>query len=194
LAAITRLRQICCHPSLCINNYKGGSGKLDITIDTIVSCIESGHRVLLFSQFTSMIKIIEDTLHKKEIRYFSLNGTTEAKNRIDMVERFNNLERDLFIVSLKAGGTGLNLTGADVVIHFDQWWNPAVMNQATDRSHRFGQTKVVQVFNIVSNDSIEEKIMLLQEKKKGLVDAVIFEGTTFINKLSEDEIKNLFAD
>ena len=202
LAQLTRLRQICCHPSLFLNNYEGGSGKLNLVIETIQLALESGHRVLLFSQFTSMLGILKKELDKSMItvpggkvaEYFYLDGAIKSKERMDMTERFNAGERELFLISLKAGGTGLNLTGADVVIHYDPWWNPSVMDQASDRAHRYGQKKVVQVFNIVAKDSLEEKIMALQEKKRGLIDSVITEGGSFINLLSEEEVRKLFMN
>ncbi len=194
LSLLTRLRQLCCHPALFIEDYKGGSGKLDLAVETVTTSIESGHRALVFSQFTSMLDILKKSLDANGVQYFYLDGATPAKDRGAFVERFNAGERDIFLISLKAGGTGLNLTGADVVIHFDQWWNPAVMDQASDRAHRLGQKKAVQVFNIVAKDSIEEKIILLQEKKKDLVDKVITEGASFINKMSQDEVMELFTD
>ncbi len=194
LSELTRLRQICCHPALFAEDYKGGSGKLDLAMETIGSAIESGHRVLLFSQFTSMLSIIMKQLEKKGITYFYLDGQTPSLERLNMAEKFNEGEREIFVISLKAGGTGLNLTGADVVIHYDPWWNPATMNQATDRAHRFGQDKIVQVINIVAKDSIEEKILELQNKKKDLIDSVITEGGSFINKMSTEEILELFKD
>jgi len=157
---------------------------------------------LLFSQFTSMLAIIKDALDKAEMvapcgklaEYFYLDGTSKSKDRIEMTKRFNSGEREVFLISLKAGGTGLNLTGADVVIHYDPWWNPSVMDQASDRAHRYGQKKSVQVFNIVAKDSIEEKIMELQEKKRGLIDSVITEGGSFVNLLSEEEVRKLFIN
>ena len=202
LARLTRLRQICCHPSLFLEEYVGGSGKLTLTMETIQLALESGHRVLLFSQFTGMLSLIQNALESSEIKlpngnpatYFYLDGAVKAKERMEMTSRFNEGERDLFLISLKAGGTGLNLTGADVVIHYDPWWNPSVMDQAADRAHRYGQKKAVQVFNIVAKDSIEEKIMALQEKKRGLIDSVITEGGSFINLLSEEEVRKLFEN
>ena len=201
-AQLTRLRQICCHPSLFLENYEGGSGKLNLAIETIQRALESGHRVLLFSQFTSMLQIIKDTLDETEIaipsgksvEYFYLDGAVKAKERMEMTERFNAGEKELFLISLKAGGAGLNLTGADIVIHYDPWWNPSVMDQASDRAHRYGQKKAVQVFNMVAKDSIEEKIMKLQDKKRGLIDQVITEGGSFINLLSEEEVRKLFSE
>jgi len=200
LAQLTRLRQICCHPSLHYEDYNGGSGKLELAIETIQIALESGHRVLLFSQFTSMLGIIKEAIETNRMKtrsgrvvdYFYLDGSIKAKDRMEMTERFNAGERDLFLISLKAGGAGLNLTGADVVIHYDPWWNPSVMDQASDRAHRYGQKNVVQVINIVAKDSIEEKIMALQDKKRGLIDSVITEGGSFINLLSEEEIRKLF--
>ena len=199
LAQLTRLRQICCHPALYLENYSGGSGKLDLAIETIQLALESGHRVLLFSQFTSMLELIKQTIDKselvipcgKKVQYFYLDGAVKSKDRMEMTERFNYGERELFLISLKAGGAGLNLTGADVVIHYDPWWNPSVMDQASDRAHRYGQKKAVQVFNIVAKDSIEEKIISLQDKKRGLIDSVITEGGSFINLLSEEEVRKL---
>ncbi len=193
LSYLTRLRQLCCHPALFVENYTLGSGKLDLALETISIAVESGSRILFFSQFTSMLHIIIEALDKEKYSYFYLDGGTDAKDRMQMMERFNAGDRDIFFISLKAGGTGLNLTGADVVIHYDPWWNPAVMAQATDRAHRYGQKKSVQVFNLVTKDSIEEKIIELHDRKKDLIDSVVTEGTTFINKLSEEEIKALFV-
>jgi SNF2 family DNA or RNA helicase len=202
LAQLTRLRQICCHPGLFLENYQDGSGKLNLAIETIQLALESGHRVLLFSQFTSMLGLIKDTLVSAGVttpagrpaEYFYLDGAIKSKERMEMTERFNAGERDIFLISLKAGGAGLNLTGADVVIHYDPWWNPSVMDQASDRAHRYGQKKSVQVFNLVAKDSIEEKIMSLQDKKRGLIDSVITEGGSFVNLLSEEEVRKLFAN
>ncbi|MCL2406744.1 MAG: DEAD/DEAH box helicase, partial [Defluviitaleaceae bacterium] len=189
LSMLTRLRQICCHPSTFIDNYAGGSGKLDLTIETLLQSLAGGHRTLIFSQFTKMLAILCAQLDELSIPYFYLDGATPSRERMDMVERFNAGEYGVFLISLKAGGSGLNLTGADVVMHYDPWWNPAVMAQAADRAHRFGQTRMVQVFNIVAKDSIEEKIMALQGLKKDMVDKVIEDnGASFIGKLSPEEI------
>ncbi|MCL2840344.1 MAG: DEAD/DEAH box helicase [Defluviitaleaceae bacterium] len=201
LARLTRLRQICCHPALFLDEYEGGSGKLTLTLETIQLALDSKHRVLLFSQFTGMLGLIQKALDSAEITqrngepatYFYLDGATKAKERMEMTERFNAGEKDIFLISLKAGGTGLNLTGADVVIHYDPWWNPSVMEQAADRAHRYGQKNTVQVFNIVAKDTIEERIMALQEKKRGLIDSVIIEGGSFINLLSAEEVRKLFS-
>lgn len=192
LAALTRLRQVCCHPSSFLENYKGGSGKLNLLEELLSSALDSGHRILLFSQFTSMLDIIEKELIKNDIAYFYLSGQTPASERATIVSRFNDGEGQVFLLSLKAGGTGLNLTGADTVIHYDPWWNPAVEEQATDRAYRIGQEKVVQVFKLITRNTIEEKIQLLQEKKKAMIDMVIKPGETLLQKLTKEEIRQLF--
>jgi SNF2 family DNA or RNA helicase len=193
LALITRLRQICCDPSIIIEDYGGGSGKLETVYELISQSIESGHKILLFSQFTKMLNVIKTHLDDKGVPFYYLDGSVPSKIRSDMCTEFNNGGRDIFLISLKAGGTGLNLTAADIVIHYDPWWNTAVMDQATDRAHRIGQEKVVHVFNVVSKDSIEEKILALQEKKRGLISDVLEEGENFINKMSEQELESLFT-
>lgn len=192
LAALTRLRQICCHPSTFIDNYKGGSGKMDLLMEILPDIIGAGHRVLIFSQFTTMLHLIEEELKKTEFTYFSLEGSTNIESRKDYVKRFNDGERDIFLISLKAGGTGLNLVGADTVIHFDPWWNPAVEEQATDRVYRIGQTNSVQVIKLITRDTIEEKIYKLQKKKKELSDSVIQSKEIFINHLSREELEEIF--
>ncbi|WIF96101.1 SNF2 helicase associated domain-containing protein [Caminicella sporogenes] len=192
LAGLTRLRQICCHPSMFIENFKGESGKLLLLEEIIYESIESGHRILLFSQFTSMLKIIKKMLEKKEIDYKYLDGSVSTKERGNLVKSFNEGEGKVFLISLKAGGTGLNLTGADTVIHFDPWWNPAVEEQATDRAYRIGQEKSVHVMKLITKGTIEEKIFKLQEKKKEIINAVIKPGETLVTKLTEKEIKELF--
>ena len=193
LAALTRLRQICCHPGLFIENYMGGSGKLQQLEELMTDALESGHRILLFSQFTSMLSIIKVRLDKEGIEYFYLDGSTKSKLRGQMVQSFNSGERKVFLISLKAGGTGLNLTGADMVIHFDPWWNPAVEDQASDRAHRIGQKNVVHVVKLISRGTIEEKVYELQQRKKELISAVIKPGETMLAKMSREEILDLFA-
>ncbi|RDW22364.1 helicase SNF2 [Oceanobacillus arenosus] len=193
LAGLTRLRQICCHPSLFIENYQGGSSKLEQLMDTVKSALENGKRMLIFSQFTSMHELIIEQLAKEGIDYFYLNGSTPAKDRVDMSERFNNGEKNIFLISLKAGGTGLNLTGADTVILYDLWWNPAVEDQATGRAHRFGQKNVVQVIRLITEGTIEEKIYELQQKKRELIDQVIQPGETMLSSLSEDDVRKLLS-
>jgi SNF2 family DNA or RNA helicase len=193
LAALTRLRQICCHPSTFIENYQGGSGKLDLLMEVVPDAIANDHRILIFSQFTSMLKIIENELKDMEIPYFYLEGNTPTSDRNDYVKRFNNGEGKVFLISLKAGGTGLNLTGADTVIHYDPWWNPAVEDQATDRAYRIGQQNKVHVMKLITKGTIEEKIYKLQKKKKELSDTVISSKQVFINTLSKEELEELFA-
>lgn len=192
LAALTRLRQICCHPSTFIDNYNGGSGKLELLMELIPEAIAGGHRILVFSQFTSMLKIIEAELMKNNIDYFYLEGSTPIDTRGDYVRRFNAGEGSVFLISLKAGGTGLNLTGADTVIHYDPWWNPAVEDQATDRVYRIGQKNSVNVIKLITKGTIEEKIYKLQKSKKDLSDSVVQSKEVFINKLSKEDLEDLF--
>lgn len=194
LAALTRLRQICCHPSLFIENYQEGSSKLDQCIEIIQEAVNGGHKILLFSGYTSMFEIIEKELKQKQIQYFKLTGSTKVEERIKLVDEFNaNADIKVFLISLKAGGTGLNLTGADMVIHYDPWWNLSTENQATDRAYRIGQKNNVQVYKLITKNSIEEKIYELQQKKAELVDNMLNTKTSFINKMSREEIMNLFA-
>ena len=193
LAALTRLRQICCHPSLFISDYKGTSSKLIQCMEIIEDAINSGHRILLFSGYTSMFEIIQKELSKRNIKYFKLTGQTKVSERIDLVDKFNSSqEYKVFLISLKAGGTGLNLTGADMVIHFDPWWNSSAENQATDRAYRIGQKNNVQVYKLITSNSIEEKIYELQQKKTELIDNMLSTKTSFINRFTKEEIMNLF--
>jgi SNF2 family DNA or RNA helicase len=193
LAGLTRLRQICCHPSLFIENYEGQSGKLEQLMETVRNAVENGKRMLIFSQFTSMHDIIMKKLEQEDISYFYLHGQTPSKERVEMSDRFNNGENDVFLISLKAGGTGLNLTGADTVILYDLWWNPAVEDQATGRAHRFGQKNVVQVIRLITEGTIEEKIYELQQKKRELIDQVIQPGETMLSSLSEEDVRELLS-
>ena len=193
LAALTRLRQICCHPSTFLDNYDGGSGKLILLMDIIEEALVNNHRILVFSQFTSMLSIIKDSLEEEGISYFYLDGSTKSKDRNEYVKRFNSGEREIFLISLKAGGTGLNLVGADTVIHFDPWWNPAVEDQATDRAHRIGQVKTVHVMKMITKNTIEEKIYKLQQRKKELSNSVIKSEEIFINNLSRQELEDIFS-
>lgn len=193
LAALTRLRQICCHPSLFIDGYKEGSSKLEQCMEIIQEATNSGHKILLFSGYTSMFDIIEKELDKSNIKYYKLTGATKVDERIELVEDFNrNPEIKVFLISLKAGGTGLNLTGADMVIHYDPWWNVSTENQATDRAYRIGQKNNVQVYKLITKNSIEEKIYELQNKKSMLIDNVLDTKTSFISKLSKEDIMSLF--
>lgn len=192
LSILTRLRQICCHPSLFLEDYVGGSGKLDMLREVIADAVGGGHRILIFSQFTSMLAIIKGELESMKLSYHYLDGRTPAIERLQLVKAFNSGDKPVFLISLKAGGTGLNLTGADMVIHYDPWWNPAVEDQATDRAYRLGQNNNVQVFKFITKDTIEEKIFILQQKKKALIDNLIQPGENFLSKLSENELRDLF--
>lgn len=193
LALLMRLRQICCHPSLFISNYKGESSKLKQCIQLLKDAILSGHKILLFSGYSSMLEIIEKELKKENIKHFKLTGSTKVGDRIKLVEEFNNNDDiKVFLISLKAGGTGLNLIGADMVIHYDPWWNLSAENQATDRTYRIGQKRNVQVYKLITKDSIEERIYELQEKKANLAKTMLSTETTFVNKLTKDDIMKLF--
>lgn len=191
LAELTRLRQICCAPSLCFENYKGEAAKLNACLELIESAMDGGHRILVFSQFKSMLGIIEEKLKEQGIEYHMITGETSKEKRVQMVKEFNEGNTPVFLISLKAGGVGLNLTGADVVIHYDPWWNLAVQNQATDRAHRIGQTKKVTVYKLIAKGTIEEKIQKLQETKKNLADQVIGGETGQLGGLSREDILDL---
>ena len=191
LAGLMRLRQICCHPSLFVENYRGESAKLLQLQELLREAVDGGHRILLFSQFTGMLQLIKGTLDKGGYSYFYLDGTTKTGERLQMVNAFNSGEGDIFLISLKAGGTGLNLTGADIVIQYDLWWNPAVEEQAAGRAHRIGQKRVVQVIRMLARGTIEEKIFELQQKKKELIDRVIRPGETFLSSMDESDIREI---
>ncbi len=193
LALLMRLRQICCHPGLFLDNYAGESSKLNQCIEIVKDAVAAGHKILLFSGYTGMFSFIEEALQKENIAYFKLTGQTKVAERIGMVEEFNeNEDIKVFLISLKAGGTGLNLIGADMVIHYDPWWNLSAENQATDRTYRIGQKKNVQVYKLITKNSIEEKIYELQQRKAKLIDDMLSTNQTFINKLSKEEIMQLF--
>lgn len=193
LSLITRLRQICCHPSLFIANYNQESGKLIQCLELIKDGINSGHKILLFSGYTSMFKLIENIIKKENINYSKLTGSTKVSERLKLINEFNkDPGKKLFLISLKAGGTGINLTSADMVIHYDPWWNVAVENQATDRTHRIGQTKKVQVYKLITKNSIEEKIYELQKRKEKLIDNMLSTDVKFINNLTKEDILSLF--
>ena len=194
-AALLRLRQICCHPRLMGEELSGGlreSGKFNALIEMIEEVISEGHRILLFSQFVEMLKIVRAWLDKKGIAYEYLTG--ESRDRHVMVDRFNNDDSiPIFLMSLKAGGTGLNLTGADYVIHYDPWWNPAAEDQASDRAHRIGQTKTVFVYRLITRGTVEEKILKLQDRKRDLVDSIIAADRSVGKLLSFDDLKEILS-
>lgn len=173
LAELTRLRQLCCDPALLYEDYAGESAKTDMCMELILNAVNGGHKVLLFSQFTSMLDRLGERLKKEDVAYYMLTGSVNKEKRMEMVESFATDEVPVFCISLKAGGTGLNLTAADIVIHYDPWWNVAVQNQATDRAHRIGQKHVVTVYKLVAESTIEEKIIAIQERKKQLAEQVL---------------------
>lgn len=190
LAGLTRLRQICCDPRLCLEHYRGGSGKLAQLLEVVRDALSGGHRILLFSQFTSMLELIAQALEDAGIAYLTLTGDTDKEERMELVGRFNEGDADVFLISLKAGGTGLNLTGADVVIHYDPWWNVAAQNQATDRAYRIGQTKGVQVIRLIASGTVEERIVKMQEGKQMLSDGVLL-GEENLFTLDADMLRDL---
>jgi SNF2 family DNA or RNA helicase len=194
LDALLKLRQICCDPRLLkfevAKKAHKKSAKLEMLMDMLPNLIEEGRRILLFSQFTSMIDLIEVELKNKNMEYVKLTGQT--KKRAEVVAKFQNKEVPLFVISLKAGGTGLNLTAADTVIHYDPWWNPAVENQATDRTHRIGQDKAVFVYKFISAGTVEETILEMQRKKKSLMDGLFSAQDGSKIKLSPEDMQQLF--
>lgn len=174
LAQITKLREICCDPHLLYENYHGKSNKLIATIELIKNNLANGHKILLFSQFTAMLDILHENLARLRIPLFTITGSTPKAKRQEQVQKFNRMAQPgVFLISLKAGGTGINLTGADVVIHYDPWWNLAAEKQATDRAHRIGQKHSVKIYKMVTEDSIEERIIALQQKKAELADIIL---------------------
>ncbi|KEK24631.1 DEAD/DEAH box helicase [Bacillus gaemokensis] len=191
LAGLTRLRQICCHPGLFVDDYKGSSAKFEQLLEIVEECRSTGKRILIFSQFTKMLSIIGRELNRQAVPYFYLDGNTPAFERVELCNRFNEGEGDLFLISLKAGGTGLNLTGADTVILYDLWWNPAAEQQAADRAYRMGQKNTVQVIKLVAHGTIEEKMHELQEKKKNLIAEIIEPGQGSLSSITEEEIKGI---
>ncbi|QCJ43365.1 DEAD/DEAH box helicase [Bacillus sp. S3] len=193
LAGLTRLRQICCHPALFVDGYQGGSAKFEMLLRIAEESRMSGRRVLIFSQFTKMLELIGRSLALKGLPFFYLDGGTPAEERLKICNRFNEGERDFFLISLKAGGTGLNLTGADTVILYDLWWNPAVEEQAADRAHRIGQKNVVQVIKLITRGTIEEKISELQDKKRNLIEEMIDSEERGTSSLTEEDIREILT-
>ena len=191
LAGLTRLRQICCHPALFVDGYKGSSAKFEQLMQIIEESKLSGRRVLIFSQFTKMLQLIGKELAIQGLSFFYLDGKTPSEERVELCNRFNAGERELFLISMKAGGTGLNLTGADTVILYDIWWNPAVEKQAADRAYRMGQTNVVQVIKLVARGTIEEKMNELQEKKRHLIEEIIDSKEKASSTLTEEDIREI---
>lgn len=194
LAELTKLRQLCCDPALLYENYQAGSAKLDLCLELIQNAISGGHKMLIFSQFTTMLDGIAERLKQENIPYYVLKGSTPKQERMQLVNTFNQDETPVFLISLKAGGTGLNLTAADIVIHYDPWWNTAVQNQATDRAHRIGQKNKVLVYRLIAQNTIEEKILRLQEKKAQLADQILGGETTKNPAFSREELLALLQD
>jgi SNF2 family DNA or RNA helicase len=193
LAELTKIRQICCNPALLFEDYKGDSAKTEACMELIETAHEGGHKMLVFSQFTSMLAILERELDERKIAYYKITGETKKEKRIELVNQFNQDDTPVFLISLKAGGTGLNLTGADIVIHYDPWWNVAVQNQATDRAHRIGQTKTVSVYKLIVKNSIEEKIVKMQEDKKNLADEILSGELGSIGQMSKEDLLELIG-
>lgn len=193
LSSLTRLRQICVHPQLYLDNYDGRSAKFDLLMELLEDYIAADHKVIIFSQFTSAFTLLEPLLNDKKYEYFLLTGKTSAEDRISMANRFNDKDdkHKVFLVSLKAGGTGLNLIGADIVIHLDPWWNYAVENQATDRAHRIGQKNVVQVIKMICENSIEQKVIELQRIKKEVAERIILSDEENYNNINLTDLKYL---
>lgn len=188
LAMLTRLRQICCDPRLCCEGYTGDSCKLEACVELVRQAADGGHKVLLFSQFTSMLELLRHRLEKEGVAYYLLQGSTPKEERARLVEAFNGDDTPVFLISLKAGGTGLNLTGADMVIHYDPWWNLSVQNQATDRAYRIGQKNPVHVVRLIARDTVEERILRLQEDKWQLAESVVGLQGVSIEQMSAEEL------
>lgn len=193
LSEITKLRQLCCCPALIYEDYPYFSAKENLCVELIQNAQEGGHKVLLFSQFTSMLERLEKRFSQEKISYYVLTGATSKEKRMEMVQAFQNDDTAVFCISLKAGGTGLNLTAADIVIHYDPWWNLAVQNQATDRAHRIGQENVVSVYKLIAKGTIEENIVKLQEKKKELAEQILGGGEMGSGKFDREELLELLG-
>ena len=192
LSIITRLRQICVDPATFVDNFEGESGKITMLKEIVERRMAEGHRFLIFSQFVSALNIVKEEIEKMGIKYFMITGDTSAKERLNICNEFNKDEDyKVVLISLKAGGTGLNLVGADVVIHLDPWWNYSAQNQASDRAHRIGQTRTVEVIKLIAENSIEERVVNLQNEKKELVDKVISNDDSSIKSLSIKDLKSI---
>jgi non-specific serine/threonine protein kinase len=192
LEGLLRLRQICIHPALVEPTYTKGVAKFEILMETLETLRAEGHKALIFSQFVQTLKLLEKEMKQTKMKYTYLDGKTRKRQeRVDAFQNDPNIS--FFLISLKAGGVGLNLTAADYVIHLDPWWNPAVEMQATDRAHRIGQDKPVFVYKFIARDTVEEKILLLQERKKALVEQLISSESSFFKSLTRDDVDVLFS-
>lgn len=194
LKMLTRVRQICCHPNLYLHDYVGESAKLNLTIELVENSISAGHKILIFSNFTSMLTVLQAKLSERNINTYLLVGDTKMDNRAELAENFNKNDNiKVFLISLKVGGTGLNLTSADIVIHYDPWWNFSAESQASDRVYRIGQKRKVQILKLITKDSVEEKILNLQLRKKDLFDRVFSNEAEILEKLSLDDLISLLS-
>lgn len=195
LTELTRLRQLCCDPRLVYEGYDGGSCKLDTIWQLVSSAIDAREKVLVFSQFTSFLDLIAERLGREGVTFYTITGSTPKRRRVELVDAFNADDTPVFLVSLRAGGTGLNLVGASVVVHADPWWNAAAQDQATDRAHRIGQTSDVTVFKVIVGRTIEERIMRLQESKVDLAEQVVGSGggAASLASLSREDLLELLG-
>ncbi len=173
-------------------NYTEDAAKLDLCLNLVETSVASGHKMLLFSQFTSMLDILKKKLKERKIPFYVLEGSTKKEDRLAQVKAFNEDDTPVFLISLKAGGTGLNLTGADIVIHYDPWWNLSAQNQATDRAHRIGQKKNVSIYKLIAKNTIEEKIMALAQKKQSLAEQILPDEESILKGLTKEQILDLF--
>ncbi|MFP4679319.1 MAG: DEAD/DEAH box helicase, partial [Chitinispirillaceae bacterium] len=190
LEGLLRLRQICCHPAMVDETFAGDSGKFRLLEQSLVDIVSEGHRVLVFSQFVKALELVRGRIAQQGIQSEMLTGGTRDRGAV--VDRFQNKRSaPVFLISLKAGGTGLNLTSADYVIHLDPWWNPSAENQASDRAYRIGQTRTVFVYKVITKDSIEERVLALQDQKKQLVQSVIQTESSFFKQLNRDDVLGL---
>ena len=194
LTLLTRLRQVCIDPKIIFDNFKKPSSKIEHLIEVVKEAVANGHKILLFTSFKTALNIVEENFTKEGLTSYVIDGSVSSKKRQELVDKFNEDDTNVFLIMLKSGGTGLNLTSADIVIHLDLWWNPQAENQATDRAHRIGQKKSVEVIKLITKGTIEEKILALQEKKKILSDKLIEkegeESLSFQN-LSVEDIREL---
>lgn len=196
LQLLMKLRQICVDPRILYEDYNDGSAKIENLINLVKEIISNGHKILIFTSFKTALDIVYEEFKKNNITTYTIDGSVSSKKRIELVNKFNSDNTNVFLITLKSGGTGLNLTSADVVIHLDLWWNPQVENQATDRAHRIGQKNVVEVIKLICKGTIEERILELQQKKKVLSDSLL-EGQTFenniISNLTEKDLRKLLS-
>ena len=195
LQLLMKLRQICIDPNILFSNYDGEVIKMEKLLEVVNNFVKDGHKILIFSSFKTVVDRVKSMFDESGISSYMIAGDVKSKTRMDLVDKFNNDSTNCFLITLKSGGTGLNLVGADVVIHLDIWWNPQVENQATDRAHRIGQTKKVTVIKFVTRGTIEERIIELQNKKKVLSDNLIEgkDNSEILSSLNEDDIKNLLS-